>query len=317
MSPLIDYSSSDSEPDENPKVASQHVTSASTPASSSAASSSLPPLPSTFHSLYPTAPRSSISDDPSLHAGRTRQIPHAEGTWPSHVQLEWHPDGQSLKLLTELVQLVEESHDVEIHSLLNSKLGAPLPLHISLSRTIPIQTDQRAGFLAELETKIRGTGVRAFKVRLDGGLEWASNEDGTRRFLVVKPSALEGSGRVELQKLLDACNEVVIRHGLAKGLYADKGGEIGGAFHFSIAWSLGPELEGVEREADHENGARKKRKRDAGSELEVKSRSLERAWSSPTGKAVKEIEIPFDKVLARVGNVVHAIHLIEHKSIQT
>jgi hypothetical protein len=83
--PLVDYSSSESEEDKTSK--STHPLKRKRP-SLNQESSSLPPLPASFHDLYSTNTRTSTSDDPALHGGRKRQIPHVQGNWPSHVYLD-------------------------------------------------------------------------------------------------------------------------------------------------------------------------------------------------------------------------------------
>lgn len=46
-----------------------------------------------------------------------------------------------------------------IHSLLYSDLGAPLPLHISLSRPVVLRTEQRVPFMEALQTDLQNAHV--------------------------------------------------------------------------------------------------------------------------------------------------------------
>lgn len=48
----------------------------------------------------------------------------------------------------------KEDQEEGVHSLLNSDLGAELPLHISLSRPIVLKANQRRGFIDSLTKKI-------------------------------------------------------------------------------------------------------------------------------------------------------------------
>lgn len=106
--PLVDYSSSEAEaeeddiskPDLPPKRSSPNqATTSLPPLPQHSPHPPLPPLPATFHDLYSTNTRTGTSDDPALHGGRKRQIPHVQGNWPSHVYLECefpHPSQSKL-----------------------------------------------------------------------------------------------------------------------------------------------------------------------------------------------------------------------------
>jgi hypothetical protein len=88
--PLVDYSSSSEDdaidgglPEHEPKQPTNLKRKRPI-----AKAQDLPPLPASFYDLYASNTRVSTSDDPSLHGGRKRHVPHVEGNWPSHVYLE-------------------------------------------------------------------------------------------------------------------------------------------------------------------------------------------------------------------------------------
>jgi hypothetical protein len=95
---LVEYSDSDS-PSESPIPAKRRTSSLESPATKririekkSAVESgikvALPPLPAKFRHLYSVSTRISVQDDPTLHDGRRRAIPHVVGNWPTHLYLE-------------------------------------------------------------------------------------------------------------------------------------------------------------------------------------------------------------------------------------
>lgn len=93
--PLVAYGSSESEDDSDAprtkrsalmrKRSSTHVPPPNGPLSA------LPPVPPAFHDLYASAARVSTRDDPALHEGKQRAVPHIEGRWPAHIYLECKP----------------------------------------------------------------------------------------------------------------------------------------------------------------------------------------------------------------------------------
>ncbi|KAL8661601.1 MAG: hypothetical protein Q9202_005429 [Teloschistes flavicans] len=171
----------------------------------------LPPLPDSFHDLYASNARASKNDDPSLHGGRQRQIPHIEGQWPTHVYIEWRPSRSESEILSSMLEKAKASllPNVRLESLLKSDLEADLPLHISLSRTLMLATHERQTFTDALEAAIGTSGVKPFAVTLNK-LHWVPNYENNRWFLVLQAIKPAGNG---LTKLLVASNTVAKRFG--------------------------------------------------------------------------------------------------------
>ncbi|KAJ5922842.1 hypothetical protein N7516_010545 [Penicillium verrucosum] len=264
--------------------------------------SSLPPLPASFHNLYASSTRVSVQDDPSLHGGRTRVIPHVEGNWPTHLYLEWYPRKDELSLLSDVISQcgnvsdgkVPDEKSPTVHSLLHSDLGAQLPLHISLSRPVILRTEQRVLFTEALQKAIHDSHISSFNVQPDT-LYWSSNYEKTRWFLVL---GVQRPSRDGLNRLLKLSNNTLARFGQPP-LYAtastkgkassvsvrDKNSSLSdedfsGCFHISLAWRLSePSL--------------KERERVAGVDL----------------RALRGIEVGFDSVKAKIGNIVSSIPL--------
>jgi U6 snRNA phosphodiesterase len=252
---LVDYPDSDEDEEENIKTrslaGSKRKADQLEAADTSAPKSKLPALPASFRSLYATNARGATTDDPALHAGRTRQIPHVVGNWPTHVYLEWYPSHDELLLLEDATgnirSTLNEADRSQIHTFLRSDLGAQLPLHISLSAPLVLKTEDKKSFQEKLQASLSRAGIKAFNARAFD-VDWVSNYDKSRFFLVLK---LSKPPEDELNRLLRVCNNVARLFDLPP-LY-DHSSEVkhgsrpetpvevldrSDAFHSSIAWSL-------------------------------------------------------------------------------
>ncbi|KAH8734435.1 hypothetical protein BGZ61DRAFT_342353 [Ilyonectria robusta] len=311
---LVDYSSSEDEPDrrlppskrQKTGVGAAHTSDAAsggdpartsgTDANSSRAGtgvSGMPPLPSQFHDLYASTVRQSVVDDPSLHHGRRRQIPHVVGNWPSHLYVEWHPTTAQHAVLVDLITDIEAElrGEVNLHNFLNSDLGSPLPLHISLSRPLSLPTADKDNFLEKITHTIYAGGIAPFIVR-PSSLKWFKSPDSNRTFLVLRVASnpsVDGEDDAakdqnpELMSLLTRCNTAVTSFDQPALYQQNQKGPAGNEFHISIAWTFDqPDDEASRRTV----------------ELFKQARLGIQSW---------EIDVP--GVKAKIGNVVNHIAL--------
>ncbi|KAK7962363.1 U6 snRNA phosphodiesterase Usb1 [Apiospora aurea] len=340
MALLVDYSSSESDaaasdtepeakkfklqaPSPSTATTGQDKPKKTTGATNTTNSSPYPPLPSTFHDLYASTVRVSTRDDPTLHQGRKRQNPHVAGHWPSHLYTEWHPTttgtSPEYETLTGLLDELSSSAsavapDLDLKTFLTSDLGAPLPLHISLSRPLSLTTGNKDDFLDAVRAALaRGPEIPAFSLR-PTGLEWHRTAESARSFLVLRVESVttpttttreadaeEGAAKRknrELTQLLRRCNGVVQSFG-QPALYAFAGGgddgskstmDVGDAFHISVAWSFEPptpELVNITRQV------------------------FESGKTSSYRDAMQGMHIRVDGVKAKIGNAVTHIALPE------
>ncbi|KAI1209160.1 U6 snRNA phosphodiesterase Usb1 [Annulohypoxylon truncatum] len=321
---LVDYSSSDPESaDEEagavPATAKRKKTSHTQTGADekNSTSTALPPLPAAFHDLYASTVRVSTTDDPTLHQGRKRVNPHKPGNWPSHLYVEWHPAAPQLHTLSALLSALQPALSplsVDLTSFLTSDLGAPQPLHISLSRPIVLSTGQKDGFLEELVARVKGCGIAPFNLA-PVGLEWHRTRESERSFLVLRvasaatvadtgrgdsapsPASAEEAKEEEKQQppqqqqqnphltaLLQYCNALVQEYSQPP-LYAFKADNGDSAFHISIAWTFAPPTP------------------------EVRRRTAEVFARHATRDEIQGLRVRVDGVKAKIGNAITHVAL--------
>ena len=143
----------------------------------------------------------------------------------------------------------EVGTQVKLISFLTSDLGAPLPLHISLSRPVVLETATKDDFLENLTGAVQHSKVHPFTFSARS-LFWYASPDSNRKFLVLRVSATGNRTQKQggdaggsknqnapLVKLLKRCNTIVEFFGQPT-LYAFHDGVNEGAFHVSIAWTF-------------------------------------------------------------------------------
>lgn len=133
---------------------------------------------------------------------------------------------------------------MQLHNFLTSDLGAPLPLHISLSRPISLPTSDKDRFYNHLRTSLQASGITPFSVT-PRGLAWYKSPDSERTFLIIRVTTHDSSANdmtapnPELLALLRRCNTVAASFRQPPLYQQTKNEPVGSAFHISIAWSFG------------------------------------------------------------------------------
>jgi len=121
------------------------------------------------------------------------------------------------RLIDDIQQAIERANNTrrkplpvpDITPSLRSPLGAALPLHLSLSRTLQVKTDEREAFVETLNSSLRKVAVRPFRIRFSR-LKWVPNFERNRWFLVL---GVDKPAQDELNRLLEACNEAAEKCG--------------------------------------------------------------------------------------------------------
>jgi hypothetical protein len=210
-----------------------------------------------------------------------------------------HPTNAQHGMLTQLLGEVEKElhHEIPLHGFLTSDLGAPQPLHISLSRPLSLPTADKDAFLDRVTSSIRTSGVRPFSVS-PRGLAWYLSPDSDRSFLILRvdtahesdsstkeDDAPPPSPNPELVALLARCNAAADRFDQPP-LYQKRPSEgAGTAFHVSIAWSLGT------------------------TKTEETSLRALRVFAQRRHAEMRTWQIPVSGVKVKIGNVVHHVPL--------
>ena len=65
-------------------------------------------------------------------------------------------------MLSSVITKYSSSYGINLTSLLESDLGAPLPLHISLSQSLSFRTEQKDQFTQAIRREILCSGIKEY-----------------------------------------------------------------------------------------------------------------------------------------------------------
>ncbi|KIJ60288.1 hypothetical protein HYDPIDRAFT_117368 [Hydnomerulius pinastri MD-312] len=173
-------------------------------------------------------------DNPALHQGRVRAVPHVEGQYATYiyVPLVLHPKEALYTLVEDVLGICKGSVPAQaLHSIgrqenqnTGSGIGACWELHISLSRPLFLRAHQREDFKRAIKK------VALSQAPFDASFATFSeltNDEKTRTFLALEV----GAGHQEFRRCLDFLTPT-LRSLRQKEFYTDP------KFHASIAWAL-------------------------------------------------------------------------------
>ncbi|KIK95804.1 hypothetical protein PAXRUDRAFT_11220 [Paxillus rubicundulus Ve08.2h10] len=171
-------------------------------------------------------------DNPALHQGRVRTIPHVEGQYATYiyVPLVLHPKDVLYTLLQDVLKFAEEPVPSlypigrQSDGQIAGSRAAQWELHISLSHPLFLRAHQREEFKRAIQQV--ASSLAPFDASFAAFSE-LTNDERTRTFLAVEV----GAGHVELRRCLDLLSPT-LRLLRQKEFYADP------KFHASIAWAL-------------------------------------------------------------------------------
>mmetsp|Transcript_38465 Transcript_38465/g.64699 ORF Transcript_38465/g.64699 Transcript_38465/m.64699 type:complete len:353 (+) Transcript_38465:611-1669(+) len=202
-----------------------------------------PAIPDAILTMFPT-----VISHADPHQGRARAFPHVTGNFVTHVFVRATLSYKCSELLKEMLERLAKAMpdlqptkpttrtaanntaSIETESSSTATSWVSHEYHVSLSRTLPIRQHQFIPLIRDLKQSLRRKVPIAFSVSLET-LAVFVNEDKTRTFLAIEPSA----GLSQLVHLIEKVDNAFVLSNLAK-FYEEK------RPHISVAWVLGDKM---------------------------------------------------------------------------